>query len=132
MKHYWQGKEIILIPGQQFTSHWNCYYLQSTEDGNSKKITVAIRPDEVTTDNTKSKIVALKEKFSNDVEVNSIDINKSTYTALKNAFPSIGRTVARSIIRSRPKDGYEDFEQLKKINKDLSINWEEIKTKVVF
>lgn len=132
MQYFWQGKEIFLIPGQQFTSHWNCFYYQSTEDGNSKKVTVAVRPEEISNTLEVDNVIPLNKEASPSIKVDKVSINKSTYTEINKNFPMIGRTTARTIIRNRPKDGYENFETMQKINKDLSINWEELKDKVVF
>lgn len=127
IKYYWKGIEVYSVPGQQFSTHWNCYYDQPTDNGGSRRIIISIAPSEITFNAP----VEVKPEEKKPV---SLNINLATYTSIRDALGSgIGRVAPKSFIRNRPDGGYKDFSQFKELNKELeNVNWEEIEKLLTF
>lgn len=130
-KYLWKGYEVELVPGQMFDTHWNVYWNQPTEDGGSRRILITVRPGidltEVDADSVITPVAAVEKEPERKLAVNS-----ATYSLIKEMFPGIGRTAARAIVKNRPASGYADFEELVALNRETGINWEELRTVVVF
>ncbi len=128
MKYYWKGAEVYPVPGQTYSTHWNCYFNQPTENGGHRRIIISIVPNELTTNQ-----IATTEVEAKKVDAH-LNINLASYTAIRDALGmGIGRTAPRTFIKNRPETGYIDFAQFKKLNEGLeNINWEEIEKVIVF
>lgn len=131
-KYLWKGYEIELIPGQMFDSHWNVYWNQPTEDGGSRRVLVTVRPGIDLTEVDADSIATPSIEITSKESERKIAINTATFLLVKETFPGIGRGAARAIIKNRPSSGYSSFEELMELNKEVSINWEELKTVLVF
>lgn len=129
MSYYYQGKEIVLVPNQQYTTHWNFYW----EEGGQK----TIRSGQPGIDLHSSPISVTPEAEETteilDTSV-SLKINDASFTDIRRSFPGIGRIAAKAIADNKPEGGYQDFEQLLELNKSKvsNINWEEVKKRLVF
>jgi DNA uptake protein ComE-like DNA-binding protein len=132
IKYIYKGQEVELVPGQQYTSHWNVYYNQPTENGGSRRIIVTAIPGQTLqiVDDTKPASPTTTEL--DDTIDNQLNINTSSFLVLRKHFPGIGRVAPKKIVENRPDGGYKDFEELKELNKELNINWDELKDKLVF
>lgn len=126
-KYYWKGVEVFPVPGQQFSTHWNCYYNQPTENGGSRRIIISIVPSEITFNAP----VEVKEE---NKQPTTLNIDLATYTSIREALGSgIGRVAPKTFIRNRPDKGYKDFAQFRELNKELeNVNWEELEKLLTF
>lgn len=126
-KHYWNTIEVFPVPGQQFSTHWNCYRNLPTEDGGSRRIIISIPPEEISSNFPSLETVKSEELVK-------LNINIATYSSIREALGvGIGRVTPKAFITNRPADGYKDFDELKSLNKNLvNINWEEVETKLAF
>lgn len=125
-KHYWNTVEVFPVPGQQFSTHWNCYRNLPTEDGGSRRIIVSIPPEQISSDSPH-----VEETKETELTLN---INTATYSTIREMLGvGIGRVTPKAFISNRPTDGYKDIDEMKLLNKTLSnINWEEIEKKIAF
>lgn len=137
-KYIYKGKEVQLVPGQQFTDGWNVYYPEDTENGGTiMRIHKAIPPGQEGTnlqvigdDTPITAIVGGKqEEILNPTSVN---INNVTFTEMHKSLPGIGRASAKVILSNKPSNGYQDIEELKSLNRELNVNWDELKSILVF
>ena len=140
MKYIYKGQEVQLVPGQQFSHGWYIYYNQPTEDGGSRKTQILATPPgepganlQVVDDDT---VITSLEGGKKDSEAipnpESVNINQVSFTEMHKSLPGIGRAGAKKILANKPLKGYEDIEQLKELNSQLSINWDELKGVLVF
>jgi hypothetical protein len=124
MKYYYQGLEVKLVPGQQFSSHWNIW----VPSGDGKQKIISVHPNQVTSDNStqvSSNVVSIAEtadsKLAEHTLANAFNINEASFLDIKRAFPGIGRVAAKQINDNKPYEGLED---LKRKNSNLNVNWE--------
>lgn len=133
VKYFYKGQEVTLVPGQQYSSHWNVYYNMPTENGGSKQIIVTAVVGEnleIVDDSqssTKEKTTSLSLNLAE-----ALNINLAGYAAIRKAFPGIGRVAPKAITQNRPDNGYENFNHFVELNKSLNLNWEELKGKIIF
>lgn len=134
MKYYYKGQEISLVPGQQFSSHWNIYYNQPTENGGSRRVIVTVVPDKDLTMKAEGDVEEVLETTTKTtVTTTGLNINSTTFMQFREAFPGVGRVAAKAITQTnKPPEGYKDFDELKTINAALNINWEELKEAISF
>ena len=138
-KYIYKGKVVQLVPGQQFTDGWNVYYPRDTEDGGSRMEIHKAIPEgqpganlQVVDDDA---VITSLEGGKKDEEIpnpESVNINQVSFTEMHKSLPGIGRAGAKKILANKPLSGYEDIEQLKELNRELSINWDELKGVLVF
>lgn len=138
-KYIYKGKEVTLVPGQQFTDGWNVYCPEDTENGGSiMRIHKAIPPGQegsnlqiISDDTPIAAIIGGKanEEIPNPTSVN---INQVSFTEMHKSLPGIGRASAKKILSNKPLNGYQDLDELKELNQDLAINWDELKEVLVF
>lgn len=135
------GRVVELVPGQQFSSHWNFY---DKHEGVQVIRHGLPGVDLVPVAEAEQKIVGLEETL----EVTSIPkaptvgfvklLNLNTETSssvIALHLPGIGRVAAKKICDRRPKIGYKDFFHFKQINSDLNMDeevWEKVKGLVEF
>jgi hypothetical protein len=138
-KYIYKGQEVQLVPGQQFSHGWYIYYNQPTEDGGNKKVQVLATPPgepganlRIVDDDTV--ITSLEGGKKNEEIPNpeSVNINQVSFTEMHKSLPGIGRAGAKKILANKPSSGYQDIEELKELNSDLAINWDELKEVLVF
>ena len=138
-KYIYKGQEVQLVPGQQFSHGWYIYYNQPTEDGGSRKIQLLATPPgepganlQVVDDDA---VITSLEGGKKDEEIpnpESVNINQATFTELHKQLPGIGRVAAKKVLANKPLSGYQDIEQFKELNRELSINWDELAGILVF
>lgn len=127
MAYYYQGKEIELVPNQQYTTHWNFYW----QEGGQK----VIRSGQPGIDLHPSPVAKNVETEEIVVDASTpVKVNEVSFTDIRRAFPGIGRVAAKAIVDNRPEGGYQNFEQLLELNKSkvANINWEEVKKRLEF
>lgn len=129
-KYKYKGQFVELVPGQQFSSHWNVYYNEPTAEGGSIRRIVTVIPGQTLEiiDDAKEEASPIKHQEINE----NFNINSATFTSIKSKFSGIGRVASKAIITHRPEGGYRDFDELKELNKELTINWDELKDKLEF
>lgn len=134
MKYFYKGQPVELVPGGQFTSHWNIYYNQPTENGGSRRVIVTVTPTDLkseeevtsTSSSAKSTLLSLTEEAASSPQL--LNVNTASFTSFVRAFPGVGRVGAKAITQTnKPTNGYKDFDELKERNSNLQINWEELK-----
>lgn len=129
-KYIYKGQEVTLVPGQQFSTHWNVYYQQPQEHGGSKQIIICCQPGhdlQMVEDNAP---VAVADKP--DVANKEFNINAANFTMLRQHLPGIGRVAPKTILNNKPQGGYKDFEHFTEVNKKLNLNWDELKPILLF
>lgn len=129
-KYLYKGQEVTLIPGQQFTTHWNVYYLEPMEHGGTRQVTVCCQPGhdlQLVEDNV---VVAIADKPN--VSNQEFNINLAGFTAIRQHLPGIGRVAPKTVINNRPSGGYKDFDEFCELNKKLNLNWDELKPVLLF
>lgn len=133
MKYIYKGKEVQLVPGQQFTDGWNVYYPEDTENGGTiMRIHKAIPPGQIganlkiVDDNAVIAIDGGKKNVDAVESPEAVNINQVTFTEMHKSLPGVGRTSAKKIMSNKPPGGYENLEQLKELNSDIDIVWEEL------
>lgn len=128
-KYIYKGQEVTLVPGQQFTTHWNVYYQQPTEHGGSKQVIICCQPGhDLQLVDDSAPVVADKP----DVANKEFNINSANFTMLRQHLPGIGRVAPKTILNNKPQGGYKDFEHFTEVNKKLNLNWEELKPILLF
>ena len=138
-KYIYKGKEVTLVPGQQFTDGWNVYYPEDTENGGTiMRIHKAIPPEQEGSNlqilSDDAPIVAIIGGKVNDEIPNptSVNINQVSFTELHKSLTGIGRASAKKILANKPLNGYQNLDELKELNQDLAINWDELAGILVF
>lgn len=126
-KYYWNTIEVFPVPGQVFSTHWNCYYQQPTEDGGHRRVVISLAPEQIS---QSAPVVDIKVES----EQKLLNINLASFSTIREALGAgIGRVAPKTFIKNRPTDGYRDFADFKSLNKELdNVNWEEIEKKIVF
>lgn len=114
--HKARGKKVTIL--QEFSSHFLC------EDANDK-FSCSKRPG-----------VDLLEVHDGGVvgEIipDVINVNAATADELAKFLPAIGKFSARKIVTKKPEGGYVNLNNLRDINPDLTLNWEEVGPKLQF
>lgn len=132
-KYYYKGQEVQLVPGQQFSTHWNVT-LGTQKISAQPGVDLFIREDgeaPPTTEEIEAELAAVEGKTTSE----PVNINAATQTDIRKAFPSLGRIAAKQIPINRPEIGYQSFEELVNLNKGKcpnNVQWDSIKELVVF
>lgn len=137
-KYYYQGQEVLLVPGQQFSTHWNV----TLADGKGGTQTISAQPGvdlfiredgeaPPTEEEMQAELVAAEGETTSE----PVNINLASMADIRKAFPSLGRIAAKQIPINRPEIGYQSFEELVDLNKGKcpqNVQWDSIKELVVF
>lgn len=154
------GRVVELVPGQQFSTHWNFYEdiagVRTIRHGVPELDIVMVQPttelvlpenwgtpnsqteETPTTDETISVVQVIEQQIEPTVGfIKLVNLNTETSSyAIALHLPGIGKATAKKICDRRPKDGgYKDFGHLREINNDFNLDdgaWDKVKGLVEF
>lgn len=118
--HKGLGREVLLKA--EFSTHFQC------QDG--KSIFNASKVEGV--DLIPPRSFEVLDGGKEGDEIQKININEVTATALGKALKGVGQLSAKRIIDRKPEGGYMGLEQLKTLNADININWEAVSPHIEF
>lgn len=150
------GRVVELVPGQQFSTHWNFYediagvrtirhgvpdldivMVQVTNDIVLPEGWGIPNTETVVTDET----ITVDEVIEQQVEptpgfIKLVNLNTETSSyAIALHLPGIGKATAKKICDRRPVGGYKDFDHLREVNSDFNLDdgaWEKVRGLVEF
>jgi len=141
MKYFYKGTEVQLVPGQQFSTHWNIYFNQPTENGGTIRRIVSGQPgkdielrgdDEVAPQVEIEGLPKSLNILTVTPTVEPININTADFNSIRGALAGVGRASVRTIIKNKPVNGYANFSQLVDLNSNVQAQWEIIEPLLKF
>lgn len=129
MKYIYSGQEVELVPGQQFDSHWNVYVNRTDAQGKIVKQILSVDPQVLHSSGSQEASQPQNDSSLSQLEEIKLSINEASFLDIKKKFPGIGRIAAKTISENKP---YQSFEDLKRKNSKLNINWDLLKENISY